>query len=360
MAEIDSSFWDQKRVLVTGHTGFKGGWLCLILQLLNSKIFGISLDPPTNPNLYEVAQIANGIESFRADVRDLVRLKELLALTKPEIVFHMAAQPLVRASYLDPVETYSTNVMGTVALLEACRQTESVKTIVVITSDKCYENREWVWSYRESDSMGGYDPYSSSKGCTELVSHAYWSSFFSDPKTNSPALATARAGNVIGGGDWAHDRLLPDILNAFREGRAAKIRNPNSVRPWQHVLDPLSGYVMLAQHLSDRPCTKSEGWNFGPNPSEESSVESVAQKAVDRWGGGVRLDLKGASDQVHEAATLRLDISKAKSILGWKPKISLEYAIELTVAWEKSRLEGKSMRDYTVNQIKEYLGDSSK
>src|SRR3989338_6590762 len=264
---VKPSFWAGKLVLLTGHTGFKGSWLSLCLQSMGAQVVGYALAPPTNPSLFEVAEVGKGMTSIIGDIRDLEHLRVVFAENKPEIVVHMAAQPLVRYSYVEPVETYSTNVMGTVNLLEAVRSTGSVKAVVNVTSDKCYENREWGWGYRENEAMGGYDPYSNSNGCAELVTSAYRNSYFHPAKyqTHGVAIASGRAGNVIGGGDWAEDRLIPDIVRAIVQGKPAHIRNPHAIRPWQHVLEPLSGYLLLAQRLYEKGAIDAEGWNFGPN-----------------------------------------------------------------------------------------------
>lgn len=286
-----ANFWEGKRVLLTGHTGFKGGWLSLWLQSLGANVTGYALLPPTQPSLYEVARVGDGMYSHIADIRDLDRLVAVMRETRPEIVIHMAAQPLVRYSYVNPVETYATNVMGTVNLLEAVRQVGGVRVVVNVTSDKCYENREWIWGYREHDPMGGYDPYSSSKGCAELVAAAYRNSFFNPEAfgTHGVALASVRAGNVIGGGDWAEDRLIPDFMRAIMAGRAVVIRSPHAIRPWQHVLEPLSGYLLLAQHLwTDGPAF-AEGWNFGPVDEDAKPVEWIVEQLTGLWGGGCRL-----------------------------------------------------------------------
>jgi len=279
---INPVFWKSKKVLITGHTGFKGSWLALWLQNLGANVTGYSLQPPTNPNLFEIAHVADKMNSIIGDVRDLKHLISCFAENRPEIIIHMAAQSLVRTSYDDPVETYSTNVMGTVNVLEAVRHTDSVKVIIIVTSDKCYENKEWLWGYRENEPMGGHDPYSNSKGCAELVTSAYRNSYFH--VKSSVAVASTRAGNVIGGGDWAQDRLIPDIVNAFMEKRPVMIRNPNAIRPWQHVLEPLHGYLMLAERLWDKGHTFAEGWNFGPNEQDAKPVSYVVERLAQLWG----------------------------------------------------------------------------
>jgi CDP-glucose 4,6-dehydratase len=293
--------------------------------------------------------------SVIGDIRDLTKLQLVFAETQPQIVFHMAAQPLVRYSYVEPVETYSTNVMGTVNLLESVRNTPSVKAVVNITTDKCYENREWIWAYRENEAMGGYDPYSSSKGCAELVSAAYRSSFFNvdDYARHGVALATVRAGNVIGGGDWAQDRLIPDILAAFEQERAAKIRNPNSVRPWQHVLEPLRGYLTLAERLHDDGVAYAEGWNFGPVDEDAKSVGWIVEKMVGLWGETSNWE-SDAAEHPHEANYLKLDISKARNRLNWHPALRLEDALKLIVEWTKQRKSAVDVRALTLAQIHTY------
>ncbi len=289
--EVSPAFWKGKRVLVTGHTGFKGSWLSLWLQSMDAQVVGYALAPPTNPSLFEVAEVAKGMTSIIGDIRDLEHLRRVFAEHKPEIVIHMAAQPLVRYSYIEPVETYSTNVMGTVNLLEAVRSTGSVKAVVNVTSDKCYENREWVWGYRENEAMGGYDPYSNSKGCAELVTSAYRNSYFHPEKygTHGVAIASGRAGNVIGGGDWAGDRLIPDIVRAIMQGKPVNIRSPHAIRPWQHVLEPLSGYLVLAQKLYEEGAAYAEGWNFGPNDEDAKPVQWIVEKLTQGLGRGCEL-----------------------------------------------------------------------
>lgn len=352
---MNYQFWHGKRVLITGHTGFKGSWMSLWLQALGAEVVGYALAPPTNPSLFEVARVENGMTSIHGDIRDLARLQMILLEHRPEIVIHMAAQPLVRFSYRDPIETYSTNVMGTVNILEAVRNTPGVRAVVNITTDKCYENREWAWGYRESDSIGGYDPYSNSKGCAELVSASYRSSFF-DAKSyakHGVALATVRAGNVIGGGDWAQDRLLPDILCAFEEGVMVKIRNPHAIRPWQHVLEPLRGYISLAERLFEDGSNYAEGWNFGPIDEDAKSVGWIVEKVAAHWGTEALWQVDPA-DHPHEATYLKLDISKARSRLNWHPVLRLNEALKMVVDWTKQRQMGADMRECTLTQIHTY------
>jgi len=352
---MNQAFWKGKRVLMTGHTGFKGSWLSLWLQSLGAQVVGYALAPPTNPSLFEVAQVGKGMTSIIGDIRDLERLRAVFAEHKPEIVIHMAAQPLVRYSYIEPVETYSTNVMGTVNLLEAVRSTPSVKAVVNVTSDKCYENREWAWGYRENEAMGGFDPYSSSKGCAELVTSAYRNSYFHAEKyrTHGVAIATGRAGNVIGGGDWADDRLIPDIMRAITQGKPVNIRNPHAIRPWQHVLEPLSGYLMLAQKLVEEGATYAEGWNFGPSDEDAQPVQWIVEKLTGSWGEGASWALDGG-DHPHEAHYLKLDCSKAKARLNWYPKWHLEHALGAIIDWHRAYGEKQNMREFSLGQIQSF------
>ena len=352
---MKQGFWEGKKVLVTGHTGFKGSWLSLWLQSQGAKVSGFSLQPPTSPSLFEVAHIGEGMRSQIGDIRDFGRLSSMLAEEKPDVVFHLAAQPLVRYSYVNPVETYATNVMGTVHLLEAVRQVESVRVVVNITSDKCYENREWVWGYRENEAMGGYDPYSSSKGCAELVASAYRNSFFNekDYAKHGVALASVRAGNVIGGGDWAGDRLIPDILRAIEAGQPVVIRSPHAIRPWQHVLEPLSGYMLLAEKLWESGPDFAEGWNFGPNDDDAKPVGWIVKKMTEQWGDPATWETDDRKHP-HEAHYLKLDCSKAKSRLGWYPRWNIEKALGEVISWQRAHLAGKNMRDITLAQIKDY------
>lgn len=353
---VDKSFWAGKRVFVTGHTGFKGGWLCLWLQQLGADVTGYALAPPTNPSLFDVARVAEGMRSVIGDVRDSATLSKTMREAAPDVVIHMAAQPLVRRSYVDPVETYSTNVMGTVHLLEAVRQASSVRAVVNVTSDKCYENKEWVWGYREGEPMGGFDPYSNSKGCAELVTSAYRSSFFNPGKYSEHhvALASARAGNVIGGGDWAEDRLIPDIMRAISEGRPVVIRNPHAIRPWQHVLEPLSGYLLLAQKLYVDGVAYAEGWNFGPHDDDAKPVQWIVERLTRKWGDGASWKLDRA-DHPHEAHYLKLDCSKARMRLDWQPHWHLEQALEMIIGWQRAWLNNEDMRVTTLKQIGQYL-----
>lgn len=353
------SFWKDKRVLITGHTGFKGSWLCLILHRLGASVHGFALDPPTTPSLFVEAKINELVSSTICDIRDFNGLMNTFKQFEPEIVLHLAAQPLVRESYKFPVDTYSTNVMGTVHLLEACRQTESVRAIVNVTTDKCYENREWYWGYRENEPMGGYDPYSNSKGCSELVTAAYRNSYFNvkEYKNHGVALATARAGNVIGGGDWAGDRLIPDFIRAISTGKEVSIRSPYAIRPWQHVLEPLTGYISLAEQLFTGNGRFSEAWNFGPDDSDVKNVEWVINTICELWGNGASYKVD-TNPQPHEASFLKLDCSKAKAELGWFPKWNLELALKSIVDWNKAWLGKQDIRKVTLEQINRYYSRS--
>lgn len=348
---VHPAFWRGKRVFLTGHTGFKGSWLSLWLQALGAEVRGYALAPPTEPALFTVARVGEGMQSQLADIRDFATLGASLADFRPDIVIHMAAQPLVRLSYRAPIDTYSTNVMGTVHLLEAVRACGSVRVVVNVTTDKCYENREWVWGYREDEPMGGHDPYSSSKGCAELVTAAWRRSYFHEAA--APALASARAGNVIGGGDWAEDRLIPDILRAFAAGRPVIIRHPHATRPWQHVLEPLSGYLVLAQALWTQGQAMAEGWNFGPAESDARPVAWIVEKLVQAWGQGATWALDEAP-QPHEAGYLKLDCSKARARLHWQPVWPLESALHRIVRWEQAWRAGNDMRAYCLREIAEY------
>ena len=352
------SFWAGKRVFLTGHTGFKGGWLALWLQTFGAKVFGYSLEPPTQPNLFETAQVAAGMDGVIADVRDGDRLRREVANFGPDIIIHMAAQSLVRASYDDPVGTYETNVMGTVYLFEAARRCPATRVVINVTSDKCYENREWAWGYREIDAMGGHDPYSSSKGCAELVTSAYIRSFFR-PAGNGAMAASVRAGNVIGGGDWATNRLVPDVMRAFLAGRAVSIRHPHAVRPWQHVLEPLRGYLMLAERLWQNGAEFAGGWNFGPHADDVQPVQNVLGLLRAELGDGLRWEITGKPDMRHEAGLLKLDTSKAQHFLGWQPVWRLRDALKATATWYCGAQVGKGMRTMTLDQISDYAAVSA-
>lgn len=353
---MERSFWRSKKVFVTGHTGFKGAWLCQWLHRLGARVSGFALAPPTEPNLFGQANVAALLEkSVEGDVRDLDGLCRELLEAAPEIVIHMAAQPLVRDSYKIPVETYATNVLGTVHLLEAVRRTPSVRAVVNVTTDKCYENREWYWGYRESEAMGGYDPYSSSKGCSELVTSAYRNSFFNPAQyaEHGVALASARAGNVIGGGDWAVDRLIPDCLRALLSKDVISIRSPHAIRPWQHVLEPLSGYMILAEKLYSKGSVYASGWNFGPVDEDARPVEWIVKELCRLWGGEASYKIDDAGGP-HEATYLKLDCSKARTDLGWRPRWNLEKALARIVDWTLSLQAGQNMQQVCMRQIDEY------
>lgn len=346
----DPNFWQGKRVFLTGHTGFKGSWLSLWLAEMGAVVKGYALTAPTNPSLFEEAKVAEKIESQIGDIRDFDTLKSSLLAFNPDILIHMAAQPLVRLSYKEPLETYDTNVMGTAKVLEAARSCQNLKAIVNVTTDKCYENKEWVWGYREDEPMGGYDPYSSSKGCAELVTSAYRRSFMQE---QGIGLATARAGNVIGGGDWADDRLIPDILRAFEQNQAVVIRNPASTRPWQHVLEPLSGYLVLAQNLYQNPQAFAEGWNFGPYEDDAKPVDWILNHMVANWPGtSWELDKHA---HPHEAGYLKLDISKAKARLHWHPTWRLEHTLAKIIQWHQAWLKKQDMQTACITEINEFM-----
>jgi CDP-glucose 4,6-dehydratase len=351
-----NGFFNDKSVLVTGHTGFKGSWLCLYLNILGAKVYGYALDPPTSPSLYNEAMLNEMVKSYVGDVRNFTYLSEIVHAVQPEIVIHMAAQPLVRESYKNPIDTYATNVMGTVHLLQACRDVKSLKAIVNVTTDKCYENKEWHWGYRENEPIGGYDPYSNSKACSELVTSAFRDSFF-NPRMyseHSVAIASARAGNVIGGGDWADDRLIPDFIRAISSNKNLMIRSPYAIRPWQHVMEPLSGYLLLAKKLFCEGENYSGAWNFGPDDNDAKSVEWIVDSICKFWGGHAAYTID-TNPQPHEANYLKLDYSKAKSELGWTPMWSINDSLESIVKWNKSYMSGDNMREITQNQICSYL-----
>ena len=349
-----SNFWENKKVFLTGHTGFKGSWTAMWLSYLGAKVKGYSLEPPTHPSLFEEASIGNLIQSDINDIRNFEKLNSSIKEFSPDIVIHMAAQPLVRASYKNPLETYETNVIGTANILQASISSESIGAIINITTDKCYENKEIDIAYTESDPMGGVDPYSSSKGCAELVTSAYRESFFKKEKIG---IASVRAGNVIGGGDWAEDRLIPDILRAFESNKPVIIRNPNSTRPWQHVLEPISGYLLLAEKLYNSPLKFSEGWNFGPELEDVKAVDKILDYMIKIWpGNSWQLDL---SDNPHEANLLKLDISKVKSKLKWKPTWNLETSLEKILYWHKEWIsKPNNTQNLCINNIKQHIKES--
>lgn len=350
---MNTAFWSGKRVFITGHTGFKGGWLSLLLKHIDAEIIGYSLAQVGDPNFFEVTRVAEEIVDLRGDIRNLGELRDAVATHKPDIVIHMAAQSLVRESYRAPVETFDTNVMGTVNLLEAVRFCPSVRAVVIVTSDKCYENRDRPWGYREDDVLGGYDPYSSSKACSELVASAYRQSFFG-LSGHAARIASARAGNVIGGGDWAIDRLIPDMVRAIEKAKPVHIRNPEAIRPWQHVLEPLSGYLTLAQRLYEGDSSICGGWNFGPNEVDARPVRWIADRLINIWGEGLSW-IEDQEHHPHEAHYLKLDCSKTRTALGWMPRWSLEQALTYIVQWHRAHQAGGDMRSLTLNQIDSYI-----
>lgn len=355
-ASAGAGSWKGRRVFLTGHTGFKGGWLALWLASRGAVVRGYGLDPATSPNLFHEARIDNVIEDVRGDIRDAGTLYPALREFAPEVVFHLAAQPLVRASYADPIATYESNVIGTARVLDAVRQAPTVRAVICVTTDKCYENREWVWGYRESDPLGGYDPYSSSKACAELVTAAFRQSYF--PAEMYPdhgvAIATARAGNVLGGGDWATDRLLPDLVRGLQNGAAVAIRNPSSVRPWQHVLEPLHGYLTLADKLLSADAVRyATAFNFGPAEDDAKPVSWIAEHMVRSWGDGTSW-FKDGDASLHEAGVLKLDTSRARAELGWIPRMPLSVALDWLVQWYKAQQRGADMHAYTIAQIDDY------
>ncbi|QWD21872.1 CDP-glucose 4,6-dehydratase [Polynucleobacter paneuropaeus] len=351
-AQVNSQFWEGKKVFLTGHTGFKGGWLSLWLSSMGAEVTGYSLAPNTKPSFFQVAKVRAVLQkSHIDDIRNLGALQRAISNAKPEIVIHMAAQPLVRYSYANPVETYATNVMGTVHVLESIRQLDSVCATVVVTTDKCYENRERIAGYREEEAMGGFDPYSSSKGCAELVTSAYRQSYFFNSVNQ---VATARAGNVIGGGDWSEDRLIPDAIKAFEANQPLMIRNPLATRPWQHVLEPLSAYLILAQALYEKGSAYASGWNFGPDDKDNRAVQDVVDLLISSWGNSARWEKEGA-EQPHEANLLKLDCSKARAQLDWTPKWGLEVATQKIVQWQKAYQQKQSMQEVSLAQINDYM-----
>ncbi|MDQ0903910.1 CDP-glucose 4,6-dehydratase [Paenibacillus sp. V4I7] len=353
---INQNFWKNKRVFVTGHTGFKGSWLSLWLNSMGANITGYALNPPTKPSLYEICEIDQLVNSNIGDVRDYQSLYNAMSEAQPEIVIHMAAQPLVRDSYKNPVDTYSINVMGTVNLLESIRNCKSVRAVVNVTTDKCYENKEWPWGYRENEPLGGYDPYSNSKACSELVTSSYRNSFFNpkDYEKHGVGIASARAGNVIGGGDWAADRLIPDCIRSLLNNQPIIIRNPHAIRPWQHVLEPLSGYLLLAQRLYEDGASFSEGWNFGPNDEDAKSVEWIVSKMCTIWGNNSSFSID-EGNHPHEAHYLKLDCSKAKTILGWYPKWNLEQTLKKVISWVEVYKNEDNLMETCLKQIDEYI-----
>lgn len=350
---LDANFWNGKKVFVTGHTGFKGSWLVLWLTSMGARVFGYSLPAPTDPNMFELCNLGRDIQSVTGDIRDFDHLLYTMKQAEPEIVFHLAAQPLVLKSYDNPMETYQVNVMGTVNVLECIRNVASVKAVVNVTTDKCYENQGWHWGYRENDTLGGYDPYSNSKACSELITSAYRNSFFT--LKSKVALASARAGNVIGGGDWAENRLVPDCIRALMEGKKVFIRNPDAIRPWQHVLEPLSGYLILAQKLYEEGHRYAGAWNFGPDDKDAKTVEWIVSRMCTVWGDGAGFEVEKQEKKPHEAKYLKLDCSKAKVELNWNPRWTLTQTIEEIVSWMKAYKDGKEMKSYCLKQIREYM-----
>lgn len=352
---VDSAFWRGRRVFMTGHTGFKGTWLSLWLGKMGAHVTGYSLaEPVSSPNMFDLTHAASAMTNLQGDIRDLPALENAIINAKPELIIHMAAQALVRASYEDPIGNYATNVMGTVHVLDAARRCKSVRAILVVTSDKCYENREQMQGYSEADAMGGYDPYSSSKGCAELVASAYRRSYFNPQKyaEHGVALATARAGNVIGGGDWAQDRLVPDAIRAFIKGETVEVRSPTAIRPWQHVLEPLSGYLQLSQQLlGDNAAAFAEGWNFGPHEESEQPVEHILDLLTGKWGPDAQWRKTPDVANLHEAHYLKLDCTKAHEQLKWQPSFRLEQALELTADWYKAYQNKNDLRALTLAQI---------
>ena len=348
-------FWAGKRVFLTGHTGFKGGWLALWLAHRGSLVRGFALDPATTPNLFDVVRLGTQVEDVRGDIRDPNSLDTALCDFAPDLVFHLAAQPLVKLSYDQPILTYETNIIGTARLLDAVRRAPSVRAVVVVTSDKCYENKEWAWGYRESDPLGGYDPYSSSKACAEIVSAAFRQSYFPVDKLaeHKVAVATARAGNVIGGGDWSIDRLIPDLVRGFLNGQPVPIRRPNSIRPWQHVLEPLSGYLMLAEKLLTGDPKYATAYNFGPSYDDARPVHWIADHMTKNWGGGSGW-FSDEGSGVHEAGYLKLDASRAHNDLLWTPVLHLGESLDWLIRWYKAHAEGQDMQAFTLQQIKDY------
>lgn len=351
----NTEFWNGKTVFLTGHTGFKGAWLSIWLHALGARLTGFALAPPTEPNLFSLAGVQMMLRSIIGDVRDAASLQQALISAAPDIVIHMAAQPLVRESYLTPIDTYSTNVMGTVNLLEAVRTCHTVRAVVIVTTDKCYDNQELDHCFHEGEPLGGHDPYSSSKACAELVTAAWRSSFFNphDYTRHRVAIATARAGNVIGGGDWARDRLVPDCIRALQRREPVPIRNPHAIRPWQHVLEPLSGYLTLAQRLFERGSDYGGGWNFGPNVEDTRPVEWVVGQLCEKWGENARYEVD-SGDHPHEAQYLRLDINKAKNGLNWHPRWTIDQALEATVEWVRVWQAGGDLVAFTLTQVKRY------
>lgn len=351
---MDMEFWEKKKVFLTGHTGFKGSWLSIWLSHLGADVTGYSLNPPTNPSLFELSYIEDIVKSIIGDIKDKDRLQKDLADAQPEILIHMAAQPLVRLSYDKPLETFETNIMGTANILEAVRNCPTIRSVVIVTTDKCYENKEWFWGYRENEPMGGFDPYSSSKGCAELVTAAYRNSFFNNTgDENYTAIATARAGNVIGGGDWALDRLIPDCMQALLNNQKIIIRNPNAIRPWQHVLEPLHGYLVLAEQLYKNGMMYAESWNFGPEDNDCKEVDYVVSQICNKWSKESEYIVENKNCP-HEATFLKLDCSKAKNLLNWTPVWTIDETIDSIIEWYEKYEENSNMLEVCRDQIKKF------
>lgn len=352
-SQYTKSFWRGKRVLITGHTGFKGSWLVMMLKKLGADLCGVSLEPPTTPNLYGLARIDRLISSHIVDIRDDKNLVAIFREFSPEVVFHLAAQPIVGYSYKKPSETYSINVMGTLNVLEAIRQTASVRAGLMITTDKCYQNNEWVWGYREMDTLGGHDPYSSSKAAAEILINSYYKSYFSGPDSQV-TIASARAGNVIGGGDWGEDRLIPDIMTSLLDGKQIVLRHKDAVRPWQHVLDPLGAYLKLAQRCCEEESTFSGAWNFGPDVKNAKNVGWVTNKILELWGNDIEIT-SSETETYKETTYLKLDCTKAHDLLGWTPVWGVDRTLELIVNWHKAHQKGEDMYEVSLSQIDDFL-----
>jgi len=356
LINVDPNFWLSKNVLITGHTGFKGTWLSIWLQMMGANVSGISLNPLYEPSLFYESGIENSIRSYISDIRDHKAMKSFIQDINPEVVIHMAAQPLVRDSYENPIKTYETNVMGTISILESIRDLQNIRAFINVTTDKCYENNEWCWGYRETDALGGHDPYSASKACSEIITKSYERSFFHNMQIG---VATVRAGNVIGGGDWSKDRLIPDVLYSLQKKESLIIRNPNSTRPWQHVLEPLAGYLILAERLYLENSSFSGAWNFGPNDSDARPVSWIVERMSEKWGCEPNY-LFDNKENPHEANFLKLDISKSKNFLQWEPRWSIDNSLDKVIEWHKEWIEGKDIRKLCEEQIKSFLNTNNK